>query len=481
MKILFLNPLRLNQYSNITVDLRTPYISTPSLTFVQLASYIPGKEITIIDGQVENISLKVFLEKLKGVDIVVISIHSSYGARCCEINIEIIKKNYPKIKIIMGGYHATFFYQRWLNIGVDFVLLYEAERYFKELIECLDKGRDYRNINNLAYKDYNKIIVNEIGPAIFDLDSTPIPRFDLINLKNYFAFFPGDGYAGAVELSRGCPYKCNFCLTSRYWNHYYRRKSNQRIMNELQLLTGMNVSKIWFYTTSFGIMPEEDFTLCDLIEKSNMKINWRTPIRMDIVLKFPELIKKAARVGLKLALIGYESFDYDTILALKKTGNQLYNFDNFKKAYCILKENNILVEGSFIIGSPNESKSKELFSSKKINQVCDFMTIQVYRPNVAILPEVLDKGPDNNEYKRLFYFNAYISEDIKLKKVVLKRIKIHIKYYFNPIYICSRLFLRGSLMRRLYLCYYRYFIKNLFRTLTFKIIHRKNIKFSYLT
>jgi len=463
MKLLFLNPLRFTKQLNITSDLITAYISTPSLTFAQLASYIPGKEIMVIDGRVEDISPDEFLRKLKGVDLVVISIRSTYESRDCEINIKFIKKYYPQVKIIIGGYQATFFYEKWLELGVDFVFLYEAERYFGELIECLDKGRDYRGIRNLAYKDNGKAIVNEIGPLINDLDSIPVPRFDIINFKEYYAFFPGDSYAGGIELSRGCSYRCKFCLTSSYWNHQYRRKSNQRILKELRLLGDMNVRKLWFYTAGFGMMPDEDYALCELIEKGRLGISWRAPIRMDTVLEFPELIKKASGAGMKLALIGFESFDSHTIDGFAKPRNSAYDYANFKQAYQILKKNNILVEGAFIIGSPGGPENKDSVPANKFSQVCDFLTIQVYRPNLALLPEILSRGPENEEYKKLFYFNPYFSSDAGLKKVLSKRKKMLFRYYFNPFYIYLRFFLKGKLLRRLYLHYYGHMIKQLFR------------------
>jgi len=481
MKVLFLNPLRFTKRLNITTDLITAYISTPSLTFAQLASYIPGKEIAVIDGRVEDLSPEEFLDKLKGVDLVAISIRSTYEARDCEINIKFIRKYYPQVKVIMGGYHATFFYGRWLKLGVDFVLLYEGERYFGELIECLDKDRDYRGIKNLAYKDNGKVIVNEIGPLINDLDSIPTPRFDIINFKKYSAFFPGDSHAGGIELSRGCSYQCKFCLTSKFWNHRYRRKSNQRILKELRLLADMNVRKLWFYTAGFGMMPDEDYALCELIEKSGLNISWRAPIRMDTVLEFPALIKKASGAGMKLALIGFESFDNHTITGFDKPGNSPYDYANFKQAYRILKKNNILVEGAFIIGSPGGLENKDFVPADKFNQVCDFLTIQVYRPNVALLPEILSSAPENEDYNKLFYFNPDLSSEAKVKNVLSKRKKVLFWYYFSPFYICSRLFLRGSLLRRLYLHYYGHMIKNLFRKFIAIISRCDSIKSGYLS
>jgi len=486
MKVLFLNPLKFTERFNIATNLINAYISTPSLTFAQLASYIPGKEITVIDGQVEDTSPKEFLHKLGRVDLVVISIHSTYAAKNCEANIKIIKKYYPRIKIIMGGYHATFFYERWLKLGADFVLLYEGERYFGELVECLDKNKDYRGIKNLVYEDNGKIIVNEIGPLINNLDSIPIPRFDIINFKKYSAFFPGDSYAGGIELSRGCLYRCEFCLTSTFWNNCFRRKSNQRILKELRLLVDMNVRKIWFYTASFGMLPEEDYALCDLIEKSGIKVSWRAPIRIDTVLRFPGLLEKSAHAGLRSVLIGYESMlkdaTSDAVLAeFNKIKDLEYNFSAFKEAYHILKKNNILVEGSFITGYSEKLEKKESLSSVKFNQVCDVLLVQVYRPNVVLFPEILSNGSESADYKKLFYFDAQGSDDFKVRRAFFKKIRMQIYYYFNPFYIYSRLFLKGGLVRRLYLLYYGHLIKNLFRKFTVTAVSRNNIEFDRLT
>jgi radical SAM superfamily enzyme YgiQ (UPF0313 family) len=241
----------------------------------------------------------------------------------------------------------------------------------------------------------------------------------------------------------------------------------------------MNIKKIWFYTASFGTLPDEDYALCELIEKSGLKINWRVPIRMDTVLEFPELIKKSASVGMKLALVGYESFSNEAITAFDKKRDSPYNYENFKKAYHILRGNDILVEGSFIVGYPGESE-KEFVPSRKFNQVCDFVTIQVYRPNVALLPEILNKEPDNEDYKRLFYFNPYFSDDLKVKKALIKKKKMLFKYYFHPFYIYLRFFLRGNLLRKLYLYYYAHIMKNVFRKAILVITRRDAIKYRYL-
>lgn len=241
----------------------------------------------------------------------------------------------------------------------------------------------------------------------------------------------------------------------------------------------MNIKKIWFYTASFGILPAKDYALCELIERSGLKISWKVPVRMDTVLKFPDLIKKSAAAGMKLALIGFESSGNEALTAPGKTKGPLYNHANFKKAYHILRRNNILVEGSFIIGYPGELE-EESMSLKKINQLCDFVTIQVYRPNVALLPEILSKGPENKDYKRLFYFSPHSSDDVNVKQALKKKKKILYKYYLHPFYIYLRFFSGRTLLRRLYLYFYAHIIKNIFKKAIFVITRREARRHRYL-
>jgi len=458
LNILFLNPLRFHTPTSFGERMVSSYFLSPVVTFAQLASFVPNEEVEVIDGQVDNISLTKFLKRLKRVDIVAISIHSSMEALNCEINIRIIKKYYPKIKIIIGGYHATYFYKRWLNQGVDFAVLYEGGSCFKELIESLKYGKKYKHINNLVFKNKNEVVVNRIRSLVENLDTLPVPMFDIINFAKYSSFLPGKGYVGGIEIARGCPFVCSFCITPEYWNHQYRRKSNKRIMEELKILLDRQVRKIWFYTSNFGIKYQDDCLLCDEIGKTGTPVSWRTSVRVDTVLKYPDLIKKAADSGLKAVLVGYESLNINEIMDYNKSNSITYNFDNFRRAYGILQSNGIVVEGSFIMGSSDKSLSHYSKQFNKMNQVCDHLLLQVYRPNFAVMSRLFDSSSDKKRAE-LFYYNPNLSAEPRMKKILSIKRKILKKYYFNPMSIYRRFFHSNCLIRKLYLCIYRYIIE----------------------
>ncbi len=61
-----------------------------------------------------------------------------------------------------------------------------------------------------------------------DLARTPVPRFDLLELKNYLMI--------GVQFSRGCPFSCEFCDIIELYGRNPRTKTPQQILAELDAL-----------------------------------------------------------------------------------------------------------------------------------------------------------------------------------------------------------------------------------------------------
>ena len=94
--------------------------------------------------------------------------------------------NEAGVPVVAGGPHPTTFHDEIQ--GVDYFVLDEAEEIFPEFLRDLASGKP-----KAMYRE----------PRKPDVTQTPVPRFDLIDMKHY--------YSMGVQFSRGCPFNCEFC------------------------------------------------------------------------------------------------------------------------------------------------------------------------------------------------------------------------------------------------------------------------------
>lgn len=115
--------------------------------------------------------------------------------------IEHININYPSIKIIIGGIHATVMYKQILDkYPFLTVILGEGEITVSEL---LDTGKSPEDIDGIAFYHNGKIVKTNDRALIENLDELPFPKHNL--------FFNEIRRSGCILTSRGCPFSCTFC------------------------------------------------------------------------------------------------------------------------------------------------------------------------------------------------------------------------------------------------------------------------------
>ncbi len=113
--------------------------------------------------------------------------------------------------VAVGGPHPTSFAAE--IVGADHFLLDEVEETFPRFLADFAAGR--------AAREYRP----EAKPAV---TSTPVPRFDLLDLSAYGSM--------ALQFSRGCPFDCEFCDITKLFGRVPRTKSNEQIVTELEAL-----------------------------------------------------------------------------------------------------------------------------------------------------------------------------------------------------------------------------------------------------
>lgn len=123
--------------------------------------------------------------------------------------INMVKKIMPEVKIVLGGPEVSYDTEYWMNRvqDIDFIVMGEGEETFHHLLTEIQGSQKYHFVYGLAYRKGEEVVIMPGRPKL-ELDKIPTPhRFteDLPDLSKRIVYF---------ETSRGCPFNCQFCLSS---------------------------------------------------------------------------------------------------------------------------------------------------------------------------------------------------------------------------------------------------------------------------
>ncbi|MBM7566906.1 B12-binding domain-containing radical SAM protein [Paenibacillus sacheonensis] len=171
--------------------------------------------------------------------------------------IDMLRKIKPELRIVLGGPEVSYDTAHWLERlpQVDYIVVGEGEETFHHLLTELSGSRKLHMVFGLAYRKAHgdgriECIVNPPRPKL-DLATLPSPhRFpeDVSRLCSRVVYF---------ETSRGCPFSCQFCLSSievgvRYFDM-------ERTKSDILYLIDSGAKLIKFVDRTFNI--KRDYAL----------------------------------------------------------------------------------------------------------------------------------------------------------------------------------------------------------------------------
>ena len=356
LNILLLTPPRLIKRFLAANELTKIFGSVPPLTFLILAAALPRRHhVTVFDGNVEEPDLPRLRAWIRDADIVGLNCTSAAIALNADVTLRFVKALRPDVPVILGGHHPTEQYEGWLDRGADVVVRGEGERTFPELVECLERGGDLRQVRGIAFREAGETVVTEDRPLMDDLDDSPMPRWDLVSLDHYDLFWGRRHTPTAVvEESRGCGGRCSFCMATRMWDYRMRHKSVGRILEEIRVLKAMGVGKFQFAGDGFGDPPEFFEELFSEMIRAELCMPWTSFMRTDSVIANPRMVELAARSGCKGVFVGYESAEPEIVDSWGKSRTVPAAIEDYDRIYDILHRNGIFVVGFYISGHPEE-------------------------------------------------------------------------------------------------------------------------------
>ncbi len=387
MKILLIYPYWLEERSN-TEDVIVPPIG---IYYVGAVLKENNYDVEIlnwckINETPEKIS-EILLEKKP--DVIGFSILQANRWGGIEIA-QIAKQIDPEVKIVFGGVSATFLWKHFLTHfpEIDFVVIGEGEYTFLNLIRSIEKGEDEQtgNIRGIAFKKDGKVIQTKPAEPIQDLDQLPVPA-------KYFEY-------QHLSLTRGCPGKCTFCGSPKFWGRKVRFHSVDYFVEELELLYKKGVNFFYFSDDTFSVNKKRVVEVCKKILEKNLKIAWNAISRVNYMSE--EVLSWMRKAGCIQISYGIESGSEK----IRDSLNKKITTGEIEKAFAITSKYGVLPRAYFIYGSPGESR-------KTIQESIDL--IKKTKP-LVLYSSVLSLFPGTalySEYKKKFN----VSEDVWLNRI----------------------------------------------------------------
>jgi anaerobic magnesium-protoporphyrin IX monomethyl ester cyclase len=263
--------------------------------------------------------------------------------------VNMLKKIDHSIKIVLGGPEVSYDTVEWMEKipNVDFIVLGEGEKTFKQLLFELEGDGNFKNVHGIAYRDEERV---KITPQM--------NKLDLKELPSPYRFHEDLGQLGKrvtyIETSRGCPFNCQFCLSSiEVGVRYFDR---EKIKDDIRYLMANGAKTLKFVDRTFNISRSYAMEMFRfLIDEHLPGTVFQFEITADIMRpEVIEFLNNEAPKGLFRFEIGVQSTNDDTNELVKRK----QNFSKLTRTVTMVKDGGKIDQHlDLIAGLPEEDYS----------------------------------------------------------------------------------------------------------------------------
>lgn len=331
----------------------------PHLGLSYLASALENKnhQVFFQDGNLTSLSGLIDGVQKNNPDLVGIYMNTVTRFEVIDLAKEIKKRlNLP---VVVGGPHPTLMADQILSYYdcFDYALRGEAEKSLVRLSDSLEKHQPLEKVLGLSFRKKKKIIHNRPAPFEKNLDKLAFPKHQMYDYCRYS--IPKEAEERGLTVvpmiaSRGCPFKCNFCSSSKITGHAYRARSAKNIIEEILYLNkALKADYIYFWDDHFFLSKEKTKKFCREMIKRGLpeRVHWRCTGRVDCV-DGPTL-KLMKKAGCEFIAFGVESATEEGL----KFFNKKFTLSQVRKAFALSRQAGLKRRASFIIGGDHVTEA----------------------------------------------------------------------------------------------------------------------------
>lgn len=371
------------------------------------------KEFSIND-RVENILEGIIEEKP---DVVAFSCYI-WNMEFVNRLAELIKLVDPNIEILYGGPEVSYEGKEFLeNHEGEYVIVGEGEKTFREFVLYkLGEGK-IEDIKGLNYKRDGKVFENPKRPEM-DMNELVFPYTYEEDINNKIVYY---------EASRGCPFKCKYCLSSVM--HGVRFLDVERVKKELKYFMERGLKLVKFVDRTFNCNREYTVELLKYLSEQDTETRFHFEVAADLLTEEQiEILNNAPKGRFQLE-VGVQTTNNEVLHNI----NRYITYENIKeKVLKVAAGKNVMQHLDLIAGLPGE----DLESFKK-----SFNDVHAIRPDeiqlgflkllkVSSMREEAEKW--GIVYSPYAPYEIIRSKDISYEELLLlKKVEAMVDKYYN--------------------------------------------------
>jgi len=428
MKALLLNlphPARVQR--RYMCSYNAPNMLFPPHDLVALGGILKHRKKTetyFIDAIAEELSVAETIRKINAIQPELII--SLCGFECLENDLNVfgkIGKSFPDAKTILFGHYPTHFPREILsNYHFDYVIIGEPDLILSNLYDALAGMADMRDVNGIAYREGDDIIVKNGSGRINRTEELPMPAHELTNAALYSEPFLKKPF-GLIQTARGCPYTCNYCVKS--FGKKLTLRTPEQIIEEIQLLQLLfGIQSLRFIDDTFTAISERVIRTCELLLRKNIKIEWTCLSRPDTL--NDEMIRWMKKAGCKRIYFGIESGSPAVLKYYDKEMDMNVTLENLMNC----KKHGIETAGFFVVGAPVETEEDfEMSVQLALNANLDYMGVTALTAYPGT--PLFEKLKDQIDFSILPYVNRFKDEELNARREKWEK-EFYKRFYFRP-------------------------------------------------
>jgi len=347
------------------------------------------------------------------------------------------------ILVIIGGPHVTATPKETMTLFQEFDIgvIGEGEVTIVELLNAQEANGKLGEVDGLILRDNGALRITRTREPIRDLDSLPLPAWDLLpELSKHYrppAFSFNTLPSTSIITSRGCFGQCTFCDRSVFGNKVRAHSAGYVIEMMTHLVENYGIRDIIIDDDNFLLFKPRLRDICDKLVEKDFDLTWSCNSRVDIV--NPDVLSLVRRAGCWQIAYGIESGSQDILDLLKKN----IKLSQIRTALKWTKDAGIRTKGFFLIGHPTETTEtiRKTIDFAKSVELDDFqMSMFTPFPGSEIYNYAEKYGTFQGDWKHMTGWHpVFIPKDMTEEELKRYSKKAFMEFYLRPKIILSYL------------------------------------------